>query len=516
MKAGVSQQDVRRAVEPNYAQQHGCAWFLWPSGGARSPHSAGGIASIGGQAAFRFRHWKELSSDITWWTNLTQTEAWSLGQWSRLRESAFLGADWLGLIGEWGFPADDQGLMDGCAAWSETLARIGGRLATFEAAAGRLWVWSEGSLAENLGTLWSLNDPPSPPDPRGRVLRAAYVEKIESILSSHEYAGLRKMSLSFPRLAHAQSLWLQRYPASPFEIVPEEQLPRDSLARRRWISDQVDPVLVQVDDVVSMPGHEADRELFWGRRARRLASSWMEPAWLTGEEVQVAMGFCEFTVQSVFRSRGWTQASPPPGWPGSAPLENPLDGCSVTLGLLAKAGWEAHATPARAPGSRARPDPSPRAVWWRSADRQRCLLAARTLERSGVRVLSYGRGEVQVAIDSARPAAEVARAVREAGLVLPAALATAIPVEFSAGTNDTQAISHWLRAHGSAETLLQIDRLVAPWKSPGGQQEVRSVLERAAKGLLQLDPAAPEDWKRWWGEALRTAAQRAVTQLKRQ
>lgn len=515
MKSSVSQQDVRQAMEPNYARQHGCAWFLWPAGAARNPQVAGGIASVGGQGAFRFRHWKELPPDIVWWTNLTQAEAWSLGQWSRLRESAFLGADWLGLIGEWGFPSDDQGMMEGCAAWSETLARIGEWLAAFEASKGRVWSWNEGTLAENISAVWSPPGPRSAPDPKGRILRAAYVERIESMVPNHELIGLRKMSLSFPRWSHVQSMWAQRHPAGDFENVPLDLLPRESLGRRQWIIDQTDPLLIQVDDVVASPGHEAESELFWGRRGRRVASTWMEPTWLTGEEAQLAMGFCDFTVQGVFRGTGWTQTPPPAGWPGGQEPANPLDGCSVTLGLIAKAGWEAMATPARAPGSRTRPDPTPRAVWWRTADRHRCWIAARILEKEGIRVLSYGRGEVGVAIDPARSLVEVAEAVRSAGLVLPAALATAIPVEFSSGASDHQAIAHWLRAHGSAETLLQIDRIAAPWRTPGNLQEVRGVLERAAQGLLKLDPAAPDAWKRWWAESLRSAATRAVTKVRR-
>lgn len=511
---------------PDYARQHGAIWFDRPPpearpgrAASRPPPFAGGWAAVGADPPARFEHWRELleqtSPEVVWWTNLTQPEIWSLGQWRRFKSGNVFGVDWRELMDEWGISADpaSSGAATSVHRSAELWARIGYWLSLWSSAhdAEKPWVWGEGDLPDVLAHRWgwagTASEGPQP------VLQAAYAERITEDIPSSFWQGRRRVRLALPRLQHVRRVWAHRIPTGAWGPIRDSDWPTAPTARALWVQQQVSPVLVRVLDFNWHPEYVEEGSLWLGQRGCRFAGADREPVWLTGEEVARIADWGSFPIDQGYRAEGWRTEPVPPGWPLGE--NDPLALHAPMPGLLGWAAFSAAASPTRDPARRSKSNVTPRAVWWRAAERELAHQAAWSLHRQGVAVAEYGAGQVVAIIDPSTDAAWLAGAVRAAGLVVPPALAVHLPRPASADLADPVDVAHWLRAQPDAETLWNLDRLVAPW--PGPLDEVKTVLRSAAKALLALVDHDPSpEWSKGWKALLTQQGQTSVERVKRQ
>jgi hypothetical protein len=472
-------------------------------------------AAVGGEPAQRVHGAQELDPGVLWWTNLTRAQTYMLGRWGGLKDTAFLGPQWTALLDERGQHGDAASV----ALWSETLARLAEWLSewTRQTTGQTPWQWGDGNLADALADRWGwaqvLTDAPKPQP----VLDAAYQESITNVPlgGMAQWAGLHRITLALPRTAHIERLWRERVPAGDFLPVPPALFPRSIEGRIVWLREQRQPLLVRVDRIEWHPGQDEVGRTWLGLRGRRFYSAEPEPMWMTGDEAQLLARWAKFEIEMAYQAEHWVYESPPTIWTNDA-LESPLGRHAPMLGLLGHAAWQAVASPTRDPQRRTRAAVTPRAIWQRAADRRMCFDAALPLIAQGIPLVSYGQGCIEVALDPHLPGeavARLARQVRDAGFVLPRALAQALPLEASASHENPVDVAHWLARVGDPAIPWDLDRIVAPWLGPSG--EVREVLNSAGIRLTRLpvndvNPA----WATWWRESVRAQLVHATARLK--
>jgi hypothetical protein len=284
---------------------------------------------------------------------------------------------------------------------------------------------------------------------------------------------------------------------------------------RRWgwlETHQDQPLLVRFDDAPrALPGHDEALRLAWGRRGRRFTGAPYESVWMTGEEA-MSLRFCLATAPTaVWLAKGW-ESGPTPPWTPAQP-QDPLEGCSLLCGLREGAFWRAWSTPLR-DDRRLRPTPSSLAVWWRSADRLRCLSAALICQQEGLEVLSYGNGQVEVAFAADRPLVDWERALVRAGLLVPRDLAPVArvpsPPQWNADT-----IEAWLLSSSQPlEAWFSLDRMIAPWLG-SDRRQLKGLMSGTLSALAQIPPPAdaPPDWSSKWRTLLLERSRFALSQL---
>lgn len=499
---------LKAEFDGGYAQRHGCAWFEPDAQGRRDPNVASGWWAVGGEPAQRFSSFKDLPGNITWWTNLSRAESWALGRWTSFKEGSLFGPDWPALMTESGHGADDAAVAAAVSAWSETFARAAAWLADWAQAhdPDRPWEWGEGSLADALAP--RLGFVAAEPEGIQPILQAAYTEVVDQEMPARLLAGRRRVVLAFPRVDHVRRLWSARVPTGQWR--PIQEWPRPSEERLAWVRGQDRPVLARVVSMAWRPGQESAGMLWLGLRGRRFPASEVEPLWLTGEEAVVLGTFADLTLDEGFLAQGWTTVASPPGWPMES--DDPLVGLSWSQALLSFAAWTAAASPTRDPQRRKRSWFTSRSVWMRAADRARCFRSAWQLQQKGWTVLRYGQGQVTLLIDPAEAVPPLANAIEDAGLLMPALIARLSPITAQADHADLVQVDRWLKQAGGVVSLLDVDRLVAPWA--GTAAEVRAVLEPAAQRLLSLSPSPNAAWTAWWRSAMNQQARRSVDRLK--
>ena len=503
---------VLAEFDPEFAKHHGCAWFVFGGDRMRDPNQAGGWASIGGLPAFAFKSWKELPGDVTFWTNLSKAEAWTLGRWSRFKENTMFGVDWTGWLAEQGTLSAET-LPDLVAGISETFARTAYSLSLW--CQGRAetapWSFGEGTLADALAERLGMGGEEPSPQP---ILQAAYRDIVQMMVPPQELSGKRKLVVSLPRYQHGQALGLARVPVSgQWSLLDMGAFPGSPHHAARWLADQTRPLLVKIGEPFWRPD-EVERGVFWmGNRGRRFAGAEFEPVWLTGEEALDLARFAEFQLLTVYAGAGWEPYVP------SDPFDlslraSPLAPWANSAQLRAASAWRALASPVRTTARRNKAFVSERSLWMRQVDRRLCFDAAFALERAGFRVLAYGEGQATVLLDPAGDPLQWGRALKAAGWCLPMGLARVLPLSSSESFEDFISVDHWIKRAGGTVSRWNIDRIVAPWASGSGS--VRAVMQKAAKDLLDLDTSEVPEWKKPWTDQLQEQARRSVDRLKKQ
>lgn len=489
----------------NYFAKHGCAWFdVAVDSIKRDPNVCGGWYSVGGEKAQRFSSWKTLPKEIIWWTNLSKAESWSLGRWSTFKDGALFGPDWPAIMTESSKSFGSDALALGLPMWSEIFSRCAEWLASWAAAhdAENPWDWGEGSLADALAPRLGLV--PKKQENIQPVLQNAYCEIIEQEIPTKILVGRRKVMLAYPRAEHSKKLWSVPHPKGDWHEYKDWS--DDFQDRVNWLKEQRLPVLVRVDSIFWKEGHEANGRLWLGLRGRRFPAAQFEPVWMTGEEAKILNSYALLELGCAYLAEGWQTSSIPEGW--SLGSSDSLVNLSWSQSLLSSSLWMAAASPTRDPKNRRKASFSSRAVWWRASDRIRCFLGASKLQERGFTVFSYGQGQIAILFNPDGKPEELAEAIQDAGLLMPELLARVESVGFT-DFNNIVHVNRWLKKVGGSSTLIDIDRLVAPWAG----KDVKLVLSAAAKRLISIESFPSPEWKEWWKDSLKKQARISVDKL---
>lgn len=501
--------EAKKAFLPDFAEKHGCAWFVF-GGDQRDPNRAGGWASIGGQTVFRFSSWKELPEDIVWWTNLSKQETWAIGKFGRFKDHNVFGLDWHGWLSEQTVLSQEN-LTDVVSGISETFSRSAYAYSQWcQQQDQPIWTWGEGSVPDLLAIrLNALSENEPKPQP---VLSAAFFDQIKQPLNSQELVGKRRLVVSLPRHLHVQNLWRARIPQTgQWSLLDYSLFPGGTDHSARWLADQATPLLVKIGEPIWRPG-ESERGIFWlGTRGKRFHGAEFEPIWMTGEDALSLSRFAEFQLLSVYVGKKWEEASP------SDPLnvlnmKDPLAAYSNTWQLRSSSAWRALATPTRDPKHRNKAFSNERILWMRALDRRLCFEAAYQLQEQGFEVEAYGDGQAVLLLNPKDDPVQWASAIRQAGWCLPMGLAKAIPMQKNDDFNDFLALDHWLKRTGGMASRWNVDRLVAPWSSSVGS--VRDVMVKAAQDLMGLSTEEVPHWANNWKDLLMAQARLSVNRLK--
>ena len=502
--------EAKKAFLPDFAEKHGCAWFVFGDNSQRDPNRAGGWASIGGQPVFRFSSWKELPEDIVWWTNLSKQETWAIGKFSRFKDHNVFGVDWHGWLAEQTILSQEN-LTEVVCGISETFSRSAYAYSQWcQEQDEPVWAWGEGSVPDILAArLHALGEEEPKPQP---VLAAAFQELVKQPLNSQELIGKRRLVVSLPRHLHVQNVWRARVPQSnSWSLLDYSLFPGGLDQAARWLADQALPLLVKIGEPIWRPGEEV-RGAFWlGSRGRRFHGAEFEPIWMTGEEALYFSRFAQFQLLSVYVGGKWEESLP------ADPLhvlnmQDPLAPYSNTWQLRASSAWKALATPTRDPKHRNKAFSNERILWMRALDRRLCFEAAYQLQEQGFEVEGFGDGQAVLLLDPKDDPVAWAKAIRKAGWCLPMGLAKAVPLSKEDDFNDFLARDHWIKRVGGMSSRWNVDRLVAPWSSSVGS--VRNVMVKAAQDLMHLDTKEVPHWAVAWENLLKAQARLSVNRLK--
>jgi len=407
---------------------------------------------------------------------------------------------------ESGYGASEESVKLAVAAWSETFSRcaewISGWVAKHQP--DFPWEWGDGNLPDLLAVRWQWsNQGLEEPQP---VLAAAYHEIIDQEMPMNFLLGKRKVMLAFPRLSYAADFWNQRFGMGPWNWLEGKDWPRNPDDKIAWIRSQDKPLLVRVSQVAWLSGQHIPGQLWLGLRGRRFAAAEMEPMWMTGEEVSVLATFASLVIDEGLLGSAWGSLASPKGW--SFDLPDPLLPWSWSHALLATAAWRAAGTPTRDPKRRTKSWVTSRSIWFRAYDRAKCFQAARFLHEKGWPIFSFGNGQITLVVDPTQNSQKLIEDITEAGLLMPGVLAKlAKPLE-EEDVSNAQKVDIWLKAEGGFQSILNIDRLVSPWRGQG----LKSVLKNSATRLQQIKAPSPE-WQKWWLEKLNEQARMAVNRL---
>lgn len=502
---------------PLVADLHGCLWLDNLPGVDRIDGKKWqGWASIGGQKSFRFSGIDELPIEVTWWTNLDQGEAWSLGRWRRFKDGALLGPDWSSLMIEVATSNAIQNPQEWVSRWSECFARVAERLSRWAAADKKdePWSWSEGNAVEALAGRWNLWKDPTI-NPLSLVFEKAYHSVLKISWPESSLRGFRQLRLSRSKWHHSRSVLSHRVPQGEWSPLNEEW-PSGVNPRWSWIRKCEQPLFLEIEFIgwkTSQEHHEAKGRLLLGHRGQAFNPIPVEPIWLTGEEALELESHGEWSVLRGFRAEGWGNVEGLPAWWGLDP--GPLTPWSMTYGLLSGIAWKALASPIRAQESRKKGAVSSQALWLRAADRLLCWESAQIMQKNGYMILGYGEECVDIAFDPQGDVQKLIESLREAQLKLPRSLAS--QVQFKSRDNDPNGlhldwvIDAWMKKLGHDGIHWELDRLVAPWPGRG----VQAVLQDSAKHLdgLNIESTLP-GLQEMWKKSLRTQARLSVDRLK--
>lgn len=498
---------LKEELSGRYFAKHGCAWFdMYTEDVRRDPNHCAGWYSIAGSDAKRFSSWKELPKEVVWWTNLSRAESWSLGRWSTFKDGGLFGPDWPAIMAESSRSLSPESLAAGVSVWSETFSRCAEWLSSWSSQydVENPWDWGEGNLADALAP--RLGFLPEKQELIQPILKNAYLEVIEEEIPSKLLVGKRKVVLAYPRVEHARKMWNVSFPKGDWKEVKElsEHFPD----RVDFIWQQKNPVLARIDSISWRDGYESEGRLWLGLRGRRFPAADFEPIWLTGEEVKLLNSFAIVEVACVYIADGWQKKKIPDGW--SLGYEDPLVGFSWSQSLLSSSLWLAAASPTRDPINRKKSYFTSRAVWWRAQDRIESFKAALNLQKNGFTIMSYGQGQVTILFDPNEKPEKMMESIQDSGLLMPELLARIIPLEKEVDFNNIVHVNRWLKKIGGSSTLLDIDRLVAPWAG----DSLKTILEASAQKLISVKDFPSPEWETWWKSSLRVQAKISVARLK--
>ena len=346
-----------------------------------------------------------------------------------------------------------------------------------------------------------------------------------------------QLTLSLPRLKHAQKILSSKFPKNEWKILKENEWPRTTNERIRWITEKKLPMLVEVDLVnfknlaIVENSSLTIGQIWLGKRGFRLNTQIMEPMWLTETELLALSKFATFEIISAYISSGWEELSNITDLHST--IEGPLIHLSITKGLLSTATWQAVSSPGRDPNNRRKGLFSPRAIWLRVVDRLSCFSAALIMQSNGYDVLSYGNGQVKVAFDPNGDPKDLAKTTQQAGLTLPTVLAERLKLpEIEDLTNifntmeGVAQIDQWLKQkwikRKKQEDLkpfyLDIDRLMMTWSDKETINKTKLVLKNAILRLIGLSLIEKKEEKTnidlWWEKMLREQAAASVEKIK--
>lgn len=495
---------------PDFASQHGCAWFEPSATGVRDMGNCGGWSSVAGLPSTRFESWRDLSADVIWWTNLTRMEAWSIADWQRVRPSDLFGLDWSGWMAERATPAELAQAPAITVGISETFARTASVLARWATDHElKPWTWEEGTVPELIASRlgWSgSRQVPSWPEP---VMEAAYLEDIKQYHLASTLSTHRRLVLSFPRRQHAAFLFSVPHPDGPWTMLEPGDWPSEPDKVSYWLLQNDKPLLVKAEDIHWLDPDDTIGPLWLGSRGSRFAGADRQPVWLTGSEAGFLSRYAQFSITAAWSAKQWGSTAVPAGFD----LE-PDDGLAdhaFSQDLISACLWRAATTPVREPGSRRRNRVEPRHVWWRAADRQRCFDSALVLARAGYEIAWHGQGQVAILFSPKSDPEHLSAAIAQAGLLLPGLLAKRHEISPDASVDDVVAVDHWIKQKASMQGKLNIDRLVAPWKGPN---RVTPILQEAVSHLLKI-PAPSQAWSDAWRARLEKQARKSVEKFKK-
>lgn len=525
-------EDLNR-IDPfdnNNLSKHGCAWFEEdnPTRTGKDATQLGGWACIAGSEPFYFNNVKELSIDVIWWTNLNKAENWRLGKLKRFKESTLFGIEWTSLISETSLKEKRSEIVK---YWSEIFARSAEWLSRWQAdIKGTNWDWGEGSLADALRIQMLPEDKQDILEVEN-ILAKAYCEKIDCEVPSELLQGKNALTLSLPRLKHAENIFNTLTPISEWTLINKNDWPENQEDKITWIKKLKKPMLIQiaVTQIKKSPSedenwqHISVGQMWLGKRGSLLNTKALETIWITENELINFSKFAEFEIISGYMSSGWEKVKPNESLLNNG--EGPLIYWSTTKGLIALSSWQALSGTTRDPKNRRKGITTGRAVWLRAKDRLYTFSAALVLQSKGYTVLSYGNGQVTIAFDVKGSLAHLAESIRQAGLIVPMRLVEKIEQEehefkkeMNLNSEKVSEIDNWMKGKWIQEyknkerikpLFIDIDRLILPW----WDKTQNSILKNSAQRLIALDKTSKNNDK-WWSELLIEQAQCTSQRLK--
>lgn len=350
-----------------------------------------GHASVNGSTPTHVRQPSDLANNVIWITNADYGQFITLGHRNvhNLRGNTFLRTQVHQIAADLGYELAGAHAVDAAPVLSEVASRV------FKLAASS-YEWKAGEIAnadslhENIKSRFPRDVYPSNNPALERALRAAY--QTDSAITRADFVPNSVfLTLRMNRLAHAKKVLSCPIPDDAWEHVSEVKLPVSQRERLAFCLKHDTPILAEV--VMDMTRADSEYAAL-AAFGQKVASRMVLREWVSHPELIWLSRFAPIEIKSVFRSAEYKALHERMQLPRTL-VEDPLMELSYSAGLLAENHWVSLATDEYNRLLKKK-SLTPRAVWFRAADRALCFSLAKKALDQGFTVTGYSAGAVRV------------------------------------------------------------------------------------------------------------------------
>ncbi len=395
----------------------GCVMFdlQEDSDGKLIPLPGSGWASVEGGNAFRIKNTGELSNEIRWLTNLSQSILWKTGavKQVKLKHSGYLRTEVGQIMKELGLTPPQVPIAEVCEVVSEIFKKVMRLAIEFYGVKS----FSQKELFSEL-KLALLGDDRNISLHVDEALSRAYQDLVicEKPIQKekHFFVNLKR-----PRYFHAKSIIDTNIPFwnGDWEFFGPDELPPTTNKKIEYLMSLERPFVAKVGinsfSYANNFNVDLSKMLDLGEAIGEGGKS-KDRNWVCQPELLYLSKFADLNIDAAFVADGFQSLNQNV----ELPYLGELSDFSYSLGILAENVWIGLANRSTNPQTRSKTLVSPRACWLKAADRFMTLTSAMMLSSTGIIVTSYGYGGVTVMINESQ-ISQLIELAPHAGLSVP-------------------------------------------------------------------------------------------------
>lgn len=400
----------------------GCVFFdLQQRENKSFPWPGSGWASIEGNKAYRIKGPEELSKDFIWLSNL-KNDAWyqsNIFRQNHIKKSEYLKTDVGDIMKE--LQMIPQNLT--IATITEQFSHMFNKIMRLAIELYKLNNFEKDDLITQLKDLFIGKDE-SLTIPVDEAFSRSYQDMVICEQINISLTGYKKIQLRRPRVIHAREILETEIPEkdSKWDLLLNEELPEKD-NRLEYLLSLNRPFIckVKINDFKEQNmGNNRDMHLIDFNKLLNMGEA-IGPKgvrkkrdWMTTTEIMYYSKFANLEIEAALIASSYSKTINKDKIPSFGDL---LD-MSYSYGILCECVWHSFADRSIDYINKSKTLVSPRATWYKAADRFYCLTAAILLASKGIQVLSYSSGIVNVLV-SEEQIKSLLQIAPSAGLTVP-------------------------------------------------------------------------------------------------
>lgn len=394
----------------------GCVMFdLSDNNGKLTPLPGSGWASVEGSQAYRIKNTGDLSNDVIWITNLNQETLWKTKavKENKLKYSGYLRTDLGQIMKELGLLLNKYKITE----ITEVLSQIFNKVMRLAIEFYNIKSFSQKDLYSEIRNSLFPEDK-NISNYVDEALSRAYQDLVECerpIVNER----VNFITLKRPRYYHAKTILDTAIPYSDGDWVfySNEEMPIDTNDKIKFLMNLEKPFIVKISINNFKELNNNNLELNKLLNLGEAIGDGGRPKprnWVCQPELLYLNEFADLNIEGAFVADEYKKIEKNI----ELPYLGELSDFSYSLGILSECVWIGLATRSINPRNKSKTLVSPRACWFKAADRFMTLTSAMMLMSAGFNVISYGYGGVTVMVEDNK-ISQLIEIAPHAGLNIP-------------------------------------------------------------------------------------------------